>query len=459
MGLAVLMRLAVLLVIPLRPEAVTDRPRWTPRDIAAEKPTPLQILQRRTDFRQLDQDEGAYDNVAQNIAAGRGHRLDFSWMINTPGQPTMYAGAGYPLFVAAFYRVFGNGGQLPVFLAQIVLHALSVGLVALTAARLAGPWAGATAGAFLAFHPPLIWLSVAMMSENVMIPLVAVTLWLLLCAPRRWGGRWWLRPLALGLALGALAQTRSTFAAYIAVACLWLLIEARKSLPRWRALLPPAVAGLVFVAVCVPWAVRNHVIWGKFIPFSTKSGINAYFFNHDGMVVEFGPGAVDRLPPVNIFGPEIQNLPDEPARNEALRKLFQDFVREKPGKFAGLTWMRFWMALLPIQITSTSKLTLIGAWYAKGTALAAWLALAALLFTGRLKGRRLLWRLAPLLLLLAMWQALQSLAGPGMRYRTPVEPGYAVLIGVAVAVVAALVLPRLAGHPLASRWLRRRASA
>ena len=50
---------AALLMIPLHPDALLDRDRPTSRDIAQEKPSALQILQRRTDFRQLDQDEGA----------------------------------------------------------------------------------------------------------------------------------------------------------------------------------------------------------------------------------------------------------------------------------------------------------------------------------------------------------------------------------------------------------------
>jgi hypothetical protein len=188
----------------------------------------------------------------------------------------------------------------------------------------------------------------------------------------------------------------------------------------------------MFIVVCAPWTIRNYVHWHRFIPFSTKSGVNAWFFNHPGLKVEFGRRAVEGPQPVDIFDPQIQRLPDEAARNARLMEMFKEFVRENPEKFLGLCWMRFWMAILPARITSTSTTALMAAWYAKGIPLVIG-CLAGIFSLRRLRDTKEPVAAVFLLLVVGYWQAIQTLAGPGLRYRLPVEPAWAVLVGIAVA--------------------------
>jgi hypothetical protein len=111
-------------------------------------------------------------------------------------------------------------------------------------------------------------------------------------------------------------------------------------------------------------------------------------------------------------------------------EMFKEFVREHPGKFFGLCWMRFWMAILPARITSTSTTALISAWYAKGVPL-----LLGLLFTVRAFALKKIPKFPRgvvfAILVAAYWQAIQTLAGAGLRYRLPVEPAWAVMVGIA----------------------------
>src|SRR5205085_5994826 len=112
-----------------------------------------------------------------------------------------------------------------------------------------------------------------------------------------------------------------------------------------------------------------------------------------------------------------------------LMAMFQDFVRAEPLKFAGLCWMRFWMAILPARITSTSVTALLSAWFAKGIPLILCLTTAVLMRARKIPNipKAIFFPI----LVAAYWQTIQTLAGPGLRYRLPVEPAWAVIVGVA----------------------------
>lgn len=396
----------------------------------------VEFLQHRVYYRPLTEDEICYDEMARNLTAGRGFVLDRTWQITIPGQPAMYAGCCYPLFIAGVYLVFGAGSELPVYLIQITAHAAAAWLVFRTAQRFAGPTAGALAAAYYSFHPMLIWSGVAMMSEALVIPLVAVVFWLLAerdalgaSAPGKV-----LRVVAVGGALAVLCLTRSTLAYFVPVVAVLLAYEARPRGTWWPSLAKPATCLLAFVVICAPWTARNYVHYGRLIPFSTKKGCNAYVFNHSGLTVEFGPGVVGGPQPENLYGPEFASLSSEVARDDRSMDLFLEFLREKPWTFVGLTWMRFWIAILPVAITAHSPLATLAAWYIKGPVL-------VLLPLGLYLGRRRLWvALLPWLLFVAHWQALQSISGPGMRHRLPADPVWACLLGVCASIVLASAL-------------------
>jgi 4-amino-4-deoxy-L-arabinose transferase-like glycosyltransferase len=439
-----LVRLLVLLVVPYA-AAQLAIPGLTERQDAAGS-TYLNTLRWRVTVHALTEDEPAYDEMARNIAAGRGLVLDSVWLITTPGRPAMYAGFTYPVFVAAIYRVFGPGEHLPVFLIQILLASGAAYFVFETARRVAGPVAGALAATYYAFHPVLIWSSVALMSESLAIPLTVVLMWLLVCRPPVRG-----RAAVIGALMAGVSLARSTFAYFTPVAA-WLLVLERRSWRGWSRRLASGCAVLAVFAACVaPWAVRNYVYSGRLIPFSTKSGTNAWMWNHPGLTVEFGPRAFEAPKPVDVFDAEIQNLPSEAERDARLMRLFLDFVAADPAKFAGLVFVRTVMALAPVAVSSgyhggsvTASATAI---YVKGIPL---LALGAGLWFLR---ARFWWRIRPLVLFVAYWTAMQSLAGPGLRYRLPADPAWACIAGA----VGAAALARLARsgrpNPLARRWI------
>jgi 4-amino-4-deoxy-L-arabinose transferase-like glycosyltransferase len=385
--------------------------------------------------------------MARSIVAGRGFVLDSLWLITTSGEPAMYAGFSYPLFVAGMYRVFGPGEHLPVLLVQILLAAGAVYFVFETARRVAGAEAGGVAALYYAAHPVLIWSSLAMMSEALVVPLVTVVMWALVCRPRVPA-----RAGTIGALMAILCLARSTLAPFVPVVAA-LLVWERRSWRGWaRRLAPAGVVLAVFVACVAPWTVRNYVHSGRLIPFSTKSGVNAWMWNHPGLEVEFGPRAFEGPMPVDVFGSEIQGLPNEAERDARLMQLFRHFVASQPGKFAGLVLVRLTMALLPVPVSSGahggSMAAMVSAWYIKGTPLIA--VGAALLW---LKGR-LWWRAMPLVIFAGYWALMQSLAGPGLRYRLPADPVWACMVGIVAAAALVRLWPDARQDPLARRWVR-----
>ena len=217
-----------------------------------------------------------------------------------------------------------------------------------------------------------------------------------------------------------------------------------------RRFAPVCACLAAFTLSVAPWTIRNYVHWGRLIPLSTKSGVNAWMWNHPGLVVEFGTRAFEGPKPIDIFDAEIQDLPNEAERDAKLMRLFVEFVADQPMKFAGLVLVRLAMAVAPVSVSSEyhggSTVAALSAWYIKG------IPLIALVAAGVLLRARLWWRIRPLGLFVGYWMVMQSLAGPGIRYRLPADPVWACIIGVIGAAVLAKTLRGPGTDPLARRW-------
>ena len=105
----------------------------------------------------LTRDEREYLSLARSLAAGRGYVYD-SEVLGGPVEPFGRA-PGYPVFLA----LVGGGRDVvsavptSVKVAQSVVGAMGVLLVAALAGRLAGPRAAIAGAAIAAVYPPLVW--------------------------------------------------------------------------------------------------------------------------------------------------------------------------------------------------------------------------------------------------------------------------------------------------------------
>jgi 4-amino-4-deoxy-L-arabinose transferase-like glycosyltransferase len=199
-----------------------------------------------------------------------------------PDVPQTMRTPGYPLFLAAAYRMFGGEAEAAVAL-QILL---SLATIALTWRLGAALWDEKTANRAAA----LLALDVVSFSHALLLLSDTLFALCLLCAalaairvaggaPGRSG------PLALGAALAAATLVRPLGYYLIVPLLAALLAWGRMGLlwPRWRIVTTAAWTVLPFALVVGGWQVRNQVRAGD-PGFSQIDGVNALFYRAAGIL-------------------------------------------------------------------------------------------------------------------------------------------------------------------------------
>lgn len=413
--------------------------------------SPVAFYQNRIGYYPIDMDEHIYDDIARNVAAGEGVVCDAGFMVSTPGEPILYVGGGYPYFLGGLYWAFGAGDQLPAFVIQTLLHALAVLPLFGAVARPYGRGPAALAALFYAFHPVLVPSPARIQTESLLVPLICAWLWAVSRMEVRRSVTWG-DAIGLGVICGLMYHVRDTTVVMTGLTGLLL---------AWRALARPAVPmptraglaraaafGLVFAAIMAPWVVRNYQIWGRFLPLGCRGSMNSWVHNHPGLTVAFDNRVYEGPNPVDVFSPAIRDLPDEPARADRCMELFLEFAREQPEKVLGLMGVRFLMAALPVPVQVDSQSWVI--WAVKWSAAIYTKGVLLLLLAIALARRPRALASSPLafwLITILAWTALQSLGGPGMRFRLAVDPAVAAAVGVLAALAVGAVAPPAPAEP------------
>ncbi len=228
------------------------------------------------------------------------------------GQPYDYAGETsrifraplYPIFLAAATYFEDRTGAMLARLAGAMVGSLTVGLVAITAQRLAGKSAGLCAGLLAACYPGAIGMSIFILSEVIFCPLMLLSI----IAWNRRSHRWWYGGLA-GVACGLACLARPSlflWPIFLAIfsyiyafrtsfsssplqvsSCLrkrWLSwIDSRIALQR---ILVTSMSLLAFacgmVIIMSPWWYRNYTITQRFVPTTLQVGASLYDGWHAG---------------------------------------------------------------------------------------------------------------------------------------------------------------------------------
>ncbi|HRU05657.1 MAG TPA: glycosyltransferase family 39 protein [Candidatus Brocadiia bacterium] len=353
-------------------------------------------------------DEREYDAVARNIAQGKG-------FVDTYGRRASRA-PGYPLFLAACYKVFGQTCA-PVRFIQCVLGAVTALAAAALAFRLAPPAAGALCGWLVALDPFQIVWSSFILSESLFIPLLVLAVlalapaWESTLNPERrpaWG-----MALAAGALLGLAVLVRSSLLLFpVCLVPLWVL-AARL---RRRAMGLACVAVAALAVVQVPWVWRNAAVFGRFIPATLQVG--------ESLLEACGPGAdgaprIDRM--AQTYTSEMNAL-SEIDRNQRFRDEALRWMRQNPGEVARLAFIklgRFWN-LAPNASEYRSR------WI-----VAASMAWSFAIYIAALAGLAAAWRkwrwLALLLAPVLYYSGLHMIFVGSVRYRAPVMPFVMVL--------------------------------
>lgn len=216
-----------------------------------------------------------YDDLAQNVLAGKG----YLWY---GGIPTAYRPPLYPALLALLYFFTG-----PSHLAARVLQALLGAILPIITyelgARVFGEKRISLVAAWSVALFPLFWLyPLGLATENLYIPLLSLFVLALLWAgddnysPAGSGQR--LRYLFAGLLFGLTTLTRSVIALFLPLALVWLWKQLRGDL-RER-LMRVTVFILTFLALTVPWSIRNSLLFGEPVFIESSLGFNLYLGYH-----------------------------------------------------------------------------------------------------------------------------------------------------------------------------------
>ena len=227
-----------------------------------------------------------YLHLAQAVASGQGLSL-----VNSAGvlTPTGQFPPALPLLLGAVAS-FVALTPLTLVIVNTVIDVIAALLLARLATQLGRPDLGLPVA--LAY---LVWPSIAFMAplaykEGLIIALMLATIVALLEQSRRPGFRW---AALSGFAGGALVLTQPSLAPLLP---LTFLVFWRRfgSARRWLEVC--AAAAVATVAVMLPWWVRNALVFGQFIPFTTSGGLALWVgAQPDG-------GMVWKLPPPEWSG-------------------------------------------------------------------------------------------------------------------------------------------------------------
>ncbi len=210
-------------------------------------------------------DFAIYSVLAGNIA----HHGDYTQDIG--GDAEVYWPVGWPLVLAAAYKLFGTDPTV----GEVVAALLSSGALAITAllasALLKRPFAIA-AIAVVALNPAWISYTSVLGTEHLAgLLVVAVLALVTLLEPD------WRVGIAIGVLVALLILTRADigFAMLVALGVAFIGFGVRR---HWRVAVATAFAVIVGLT---PWVVRNELVFGQFIFTSMNGGETFYHASYE----------------------------------------------------------------------------------------------------------------------------------------------------------------------------------
>jgi dolichyl-phosphate-mannose-protein mannosyltransferase len=363
-------------------------------------------------------------SIARSLATGKG----FSSPFGKETGPTAWLTPVYPLQVAGIFRVFGVFTRAS-FFAVVFLNALfssaACASIFFAGKRIAGSGVASGAAWLWALFPNAVMMPFQWVWDTSLTALLGATiLWatLELAESKRmrdwcWYGLLWGFTLMTNPSLGSLLPFLLGWAAY----------------PAWRETklraIKPSLAALgIAILCCVPWTVRNYVVFHRLIPLRSNLPLELYIGNNEN----YGPRAV--WPPKISKERELVryfHLGEMPFMDEEKRKALA-FMRAYPGievKLTAARFVAFWTGLMdPLQAFLSTNSLLIRVLLVCNTAVA---------LGGLLGFVVLLWKRNPYVFPVAAYPVvypwLYYISHSNLRYRHPIDPVVLLLVSIAAA--------------------------
>lgn len=300
----------------------------------------------------LTGDELAYQQIAENFAAGHG-----LYQTNNPFFPdqALYAWQAplYPLALGILYQLFG----VNILIAQgfgIFVSTATVYVMYDVARRVFAKSAQSQSIAFVAaflvaIYPGLLTNAHLLLSETLFILFLLLAFDFAARALDEKKSRVWLWILGAGAAWGLMTLTRGITLYFTPVFALWLVWammdgrqrttdDGRRTTDNQSVVRRPSSAvvlgGVLFllatVAVIVPWTVRNYLQFHQVVLLETKGGVNLWLGNSPYTPPDF----IRNVWKVGVREPMLNGLPtDEIQRDRAAYALALNYMRAEPLTF------------------------------------------------------------------------------------------------------------------------------
>jgi 4-amino-4-deoxy-L-arabinose transferase-like glycosyltransferase len=246
-------------------------PRWFLLALFAGLLLRLVILRETSTLGTGIVDEQQYRQIADSLLNGDG-------FAQGPGQSTSIRPPLYPGLLAATWWATGRDNLQAVRALQILLAAVTTGLVYLLGRRVFGEATGHLTAAVFWLYPEMIFANVLILTETLFTFWLAAFAYLLVVLVQS------NRPsfriaVAAGLVLGLSALTRSVLWPLPLLLCPLLLFLLAGVWTRRIATTMALFAG--FAAVVGPWAVRNTRLQGVPTIVDTMGGMNLRMGNYE----------------------------------------------------------------------------------------------------------------------------------------------------------------------------------
>jgi hypothetical protein len=274
-------------------------------------------------------------NIAYSLASGHG----FGSPLRIPSGPTAWMTPLYPLLLSGIMRIFGIY-TFPSWVAAVSMNICFSTLTCIplyyAGKRIGGPGLAVGAAWLWAVFPNAILLSFQSLWDTSLSALLGATaLWATVRLADTSRTRDWC---AYGLLWGVILMTNA------AVLSLLPLLLGWAAYRNWKAGLPfprnTAVACAVAFLCCIPWTIRNYVVFGGIVPLRSTLGLQLWAGNNpDARVIWLGGQH-----PINDASERKQYLDSgEIAYMAAKRKDAVDYIFTHPRREAELILGRFVM--------------------------------------------------------------------------------------------------------------------
>src|SRR5215470_16922401 len=215
-------------------------------------------------------------SIAQSLATGKGFNSPFG----KDTGPTAWLTPVYPLLVAAIFRVFGIFTRES-FFAVVVLNALFSSGVCIAifhaGKRIAETGVASGAAWLWAIFPNAVMVPFEWVWDTSLSALLTATiLWatLKLAESARWRD-WCL----YGLLWGFTLMTNPSLGSLLPFLLGWATYHARR-LTR-NSFMAPVAAFAIAVLCCVPWTLRNYLVFHRLIPLRSNFPLELYIGNNE----------------------------------------------------------------------------------------------------------------------------------------------------------------------------------